>query len=228
VTPSPLRLAAAFAAVIIGGASAHAASPAPADAGELVQAVERRYASIKSLTASFTQTFRSGELGQQISETGRIFMRRPGQMRWDYRAPDKKVFLVKADGTTLAYVPSDMTATRSRIPTTAPQLQLLMGQSDLLATFAASDVQLKDAAFPGSRQVKLVPRQPIEGIEMVYLEIDPRLLTVGRVLVLDAFDNESDLVLQKVEENAPVRADTFDLRLPAGVEMVDALAAGGQ
>jgi outer membrane lipoprotein carrier protein len=213
---------------MLGGAPAHAAPAAPSDAAELVRAVERRYASIKSLTGSFTQTFRSGELGQHVSETGRIFMRRPGQMRWDYRQPDKKVFLVNADGTTLAYIPADMTATRSRIPATAPHLQLLMGQSDLLATFAASEVQLKDAAFPGSRQIKLVPRQPMEGIEMVYLEIDPRLLTVGRVLVMDPLGNESDLVLQKVEENAPVRADTFDLRLPAGVETVDAIAAGGQ
>src|SRR5690348_16501894 len=56
------RLVAALAAVMLGGASAHAAPATPAEAADLVRAVERRYASIKSLTASFTQTFRSGEL----------------------------------------------------------------------------------------------------------------------------------------------------------------------
>lgn len=218
------RLAACLGVLLVAGAAG--AAPATQDAGDLVRAVERRYAAIKSLTASFTQTFRSGELGQQIVEQGRLFVRKPGLMRWDYRQPDKKVFVVKPDGSTLVYVPSDMSATRSRIPSSAPHLRLLMGESDLLASFAASDVQLKDPSFPGSRQIKLVPREPMEGIEMIYLEVDPRLQTVGRILVMDPLGNESDLVLQRVEENAPVRTDAFEVRLPQGVDIVDLAAAG--
>lgn len=209
------------------GASSNAASETAGSetskrqADDLVRAVEKRYAGIRTLTANFTQTFRSGELRQSVVERGKIFMRRPGQMRWDYRTPEKKIFLVEPGGTTLAYQPSDLRAIRSRLPAEAPHLDLLMGQSDLLATFAASEVTLKSPAFPGSRALKLVPRKPMDGIEMVYLEIEPRRMTVERVLVLDPMGNESDLVLDKVVENAPVRADVFDVRIPAGVTVQD-------
>lgn len=240
--PTPaLRVLPVLALSVLVAASAEATSPAApaasgasrADSGgsraeELVKAVEKRYSSIRTLTANFTQTFRSGELGQSVVERGRIFVRRPGQMRWDYRMPEKKVFLVEPGGTTLSYMPSDLRAIRSKLPADAPHLDLLMGQSDLLASFAASEVTLKDPAFPGSRALKLVPRQPMDGIEMVYLEIEPRMMTVERVLVLDPLGNESDLVLDKVVENAPVRADAFDVRIPAGVMVQDASATAGR
>lgn len=190
--------------------------------------VEKRYASIRSLTANFAQTFRSGEMGQQVVERGRIYVRRPGQMRWDYREPDKKVFVVSKDGSTLLYIPGDLRAVRSRLPAEAPHLALLMGQSDLLATFAASEVTLKDPAFPGSRAIKLVPRRETDGIEMIYLEIEPRMMTVERVLVLDSMGNESDLVLDKVVENAAVKQDAFDVRIPPGVTVQDAAAGAGR
>jgi outer membrane lipoprotein carrier protein len=203
---------------------ATSAAPAGVSAEDLVRAVEKRYAAIRTLSANFTQTFRSGELSQSVTERGRLFVRRPGQMRWDYREPEKKIFLVEPGGTTLSYLPADLRAIRSRLPSDAPHLDLLMGQSDLLQSFAATEVTLKDPAFPGSRAVKLVPRRPIEGIEMVYLEIEPRMMTVERVLVLDPMGNESDLVLDRVVENAAVKADVFDVRIPAGVSVQDATA----
>ena len=88
-------------------ASAPAAAPAPAvdapsDAERLITSVEARYARAGSLSAMFTQTFRSAATGQQLVERGRIWVKRPGQMRWDYRQPEKKVFIVHADGTTLS------------------------------------------------------------------------------------------------------------------------------
>jgi outer membrane lipoprotein carrier protein len=212
-----LAVAAILLAALAPVGSAANAPAARIPASDLVKAVEHRYASIRTLSANFRQTFRSGELGQEVVEQGRLFVRRPGQMRWDYRQPEKKIFVVEKDGSTLAYLPADMTAVRGQLSGNAPHLRLLLGESDLLAAFAATDVQLKDPAFAGSRQVKLVPREPMEGIEFVYLEVDPRLLTVGRVLVMDSLGNESDLVLDKVVENAVVRPDAFDVRIPPGV-----------
>jgi outer membrane lipoprotein-sorting protein len=224
------RLVPALAALALlaaaGPAAAAAAGDAPS-AEDTVRALERRYAAISSLSASFVQTFRSASMGQQVVERGKLYVKRPGLMRWDYRSPDKKVFLVNADGTTVSYVPADLSATRSRMPADAPHLKLLLGQSDLLAGFVASEVELKAPMFPGSRQIKLVPRTPEPTVETVYIEIDRRLGSVLRVLVVDSMLNESDLVLEKVNEDAKLAPDTFDLRLPPGIEMRDTVASSG-
>ena len=101
------------------------------DAARLLREVESRHAKARTLSASFTQSFRSAALGQEVVERGRLFVKRPGRMRWDYRHPDKKVFVVSPDGSTLTYVPADLMAVRSRIPAEAVHLKLLLGESDL-------------------------------------------------------------------------------------------------
>ena len=153
-------------------------------------------------------------------------MKRPGQMRWDYRQPDKKVFVVRQDGTTISYVPADYTAVKGRIPSDAPHLRLLIGDSHLSDGFIATIVKLKQPAFPDSRQLKLTPRKPTEGVEVIYLELDKSTLGVSRVLVVDPLGNESDLVLEKISEDAHVQDDVFDLQLPAGVTVRDGSTVG--
>lgn len=207
-----------------------AATPveAPREADRIVRAMEDRLSRAASLAANFTQTFRSAATMQQVVERGRLFVKRPGHMRWDYRQPDKKVFLLRPDGTTLVWIPADYSAVKSRLPADAPHLHLLLGDSRLLDSFAASEVQLKQPVFPGSKQIKLTPRKPADGIEVVYLEIDARTHAIGRVLVIDPMGNESDLVLDKLTEGVRLPDDTFIVRLPPGVTTRDAAASGGR
>lgn len=202
-------------AALAAGAPSVAAEELAAE--DVLRRVERRYAVLESLSASFVQSYRSESMGQEVLERGRLFVKRPGRMRWDYRRPDRKVFLVRADGSTLSYVPADRTAVRGRIPAEAPHLRLLLGESDLLRTFSVAEVQLRDPRRAGSRQLKLRPREPMEAIEFVYLELDRDSHAVERVLVVDRLGNESDLVLERVRENAGVRDGVFELDLPAGV-----------
>jgi outer membrane lipoprotein-sorting protein len=198
-------------------------SAAPDEADELVRSLEAHHAGLRTLTASFTQAYRSVATGQEIVERGRLYVRRP-QLRFDYRKPDRKVFLVEADGTTLAYVPADRSAVRGRLPDEAPHLRLLRGESGLLDDFAARTVTLKSPMVAGSTHLKLVPRSPHEAIDTVYLEVSPGGRTVHRVLVLDRQGNESDLVFEKVRENPGLRAGTFELDLPSGVSVRDLAA----
>lgn len=215
-------------------APAPAAAPASAPAAPddqaigLLRSVEKRYAETASLTCNFRQSYRSAATGQELVEEGRIWVKRPGRMRWDYRAPEKKVFLVEPDGTTLSYVPSDVTAVRDRLPPDAPHLRLLLGTGGLGDSFTVTGVKLKDALDPGAQCLKLVPREAMPSLEWAYLEIDPASLAVGRVLVVDGLGNESDLVFSKVRENASVKDDVFELRLPAGITVRDATGGGAR
>lgn len=215
--PAPLAVASAEAP-----AAALASDP---QALALLQAVERRHSDVASLTCSFRQSFRSATTGQVLVEEGRIWVKRPGRMRWDYRLPDKKVFLVEPDGRTLSYVPADMTAVRDRVPEDAPHLQILLGRGNLDASFVVTSVKLKDALDPTASALKLTPRQPMPNIEWAYVEVDPATHAVGRVLVLDSLGNESDLVLSKIKENVPLKDDVFDVRLPAGINVREASGA---
>src|SRR5260370_10822249 len=79
----------------------------PKDSVALLQA---RYRVAKTLQASFLERYT--ENGRLVRvESGNVYFRRPGKMRWDYQAPEQNVFLV--DGKTAwFYLPADHTATR--------------------------------------------------------------------------------------------------------------------
>jgi outer membrane lipoprotein carrier protein len=80
------------------------AEASPAES--LVRRLEAHQARVGDLTARFVQTYRSGVLGREVVERGRVSIKRPGRMLWEYKDPEKKTFV--ADGKTFYfYVPAD-------------------------------------------------------------------------------------------------------------------------
>lgn len=212
-----------LAAILLLGASVAVAE----DADALIRRVEARQAGLQSMSASFTQAYRSRATGQEIVEQGRVFVQRP-LLRFDYRKPSKKVFLVEADGTTLAYVPADRSAVKARIPDDAPHLRLLRGDAGLLEDFSAKIVTLKQPVVSGSIQVKLTPLRPLADVDLAYLELDGETGAVHRVLVLDSAGNESDLLLDRVKENPRLGGSVFRLDLPSSIEVRDLTKESGR
>src|SRR5438034_11444168 len=75
-------------------------------AEELVEALQRRYDSIKDFSADFVHRYQGGALRKQISERGHVLIKKPGKMRWEYTAPEKKLFV--SDGVRIySYIPED-------------------------------------------------------------------------------------------------------------------------
>src|SRR5215218_6149875 len=75
-------------------------------AAELAQALQKKYDSIRDFSADFVHTNRGGALRKQITEKGRLLIKKPGKMRWDYTAPEAKQFI--SDGVKVySYLPAD-------------------------------------------------------------------------------------------------------------------------
>src|SRR5258708_9468178 len=76
----------------------------------LVQRMESRYRSARTLQATFLERYL--ENGNVVRvEAGIAYFRRPGKMRWEYQSPEKNLFLVDGKSAWF-YVPADHTVTR--------------------------------------------------------------------------------------------------------------------
>src|SRR5207244_7299369 len=63
----------------------------------------------------FTHTYEGGVLRKQITERGRLIIKKPGKMRWQYTAPEEKLFV--SDGVMMySYIPQDKQVIRSSVP----------------------------------------------------------------------------------------------------------------
>src|ERR1700752_5489549 len=81
-----------------------------ADVKALAAAVDAHYNHLRSLQAEFTEVDRG--LGMERTESGTLWLKKPGKMRWEYRSPKEKLFL--SDGQNAwFYVPGDRQARKN-------------------------------------------------------------------------------------------------------------------
>ena len=59
---------------------------------DLAKTVDRHYNKLKSLKAEFTESYEG--LGRTRTESGTLFLQKPGRMRWDYSRPAGKLFVL--------------------------------------------------------------------------------------------------------------------------------------
>src|SRR5947209_5697033 len=75
--------------------------PAPACAGDpvkdLVRKVEARYQKTTDLTAEFSQSTDIKGFAKPLQSSGRVYIKRPGKLRWDYLAPTLEQIFVEND-----------------------------------------------------------------------------------------------------------------------------------
>jgi chaperone LolA len=203
-------------AVAITGAFAAAAPAAGAGSAEdLARRVERRHRQAEDLTARFVQTYRSGVLGREVTERGTVSMKRPGLMRWEYREPEKKVFV--SDGKTFYfYVPADrQVIVREHAGEQGVATFLLSGEGDILEQFEAA----LDPVPGGDPRLRLTPRKPDASVETVLLEVDAGA-RIRSIEVVDVQGNRSHFRFQDVRENVGLKDKLFRFEIPDGVEVV--------
>src|SRR5882672_7418098 len=54
-------------------------------------AVDEHYNHLRSLQAEFTELYRGN--GMERTESGTLWLKKPGKMRWEYRSPREKLFV---------------------------------------------------------------------------------------------------------------------------------------
>src|SRR5207237_5836483 len=109
-------------------------------APELARALQKKYDTIKDFSADFVHAYEGGVLRKPITERGRLLVKKPGKMRWDYTSPEQKQFV--SDGVKMySYIPQDKQVIVSSVPRddqAATPALFLAGKGSLTRDFTAS------------------------------------------------------------------------------------------
>lgn len=199
--------------------TAAAASAAPQDAAAEAVALrlDRRQKSLRDLTARFVQRYRSGALGREVVERGVVSIKRPNRMLWEYRSPERKLFV--SDGSTAYfYVPADhQVIVREQQADQGLAAFLLSGREGILDRFA---VGMESGAPAGLTRLRLTPRAPDPEMESALLEVDAAD-RIRSVQMVDAQGNRSRFDFEDIKENVGLQDRLFRFEIPAGVEVVE-------
>lgn len=203
----------------VTAAGGHAQDPA---ALELARSLQAKYDSVRDFSADFVHTYQGGVLKRKLSERGRVAVKKPGKMRWDYTAPERKQFV--SDGSKLYfYIPADKQVIVSPVPAggdaTTPAL-FLAGKGRLTSEFSPSLVELPAGMPAGTRALKLIPKSKQPDYDWLILAVDPVTLAIRGLMTIDAQGGTSAFTFSNLKENVGLADNQFTFRIPDGVDVV--------
>src|SRR5215470_17638074 len=116
-----------------------------AELDRMINGLQSKYNKISTLSADFSQVHTSRDQRDERRESGRLLLKKPGRMKWDYTAPEEKHFI--SDGKWLyEYVPAEKSVTRSSIKETGDMrapFAFLLGQGNLRSEFRRIELPQK-------------------------------------------------------------------------------------
>ena len=208
-----LVLAAALGSLTLSTAARQQSAP------EVAAALQAKYDQIRDFSADFTQQYESGVLKRKLTEAGKVQVKKPGKMRWDYTRPEKKLFV--SDGSRIyLWVPADNQVTTSPVPaqdeaTTA--VLFLVGKGDLTRDFT---VTFAPDAPPGTHALRLEPKLPERDYDWLQLVVDRQSLQIRSLTAADRQGGQSTFTFSNFKENTGVPDSTFAFKIPRGADVV--------
>jgi outer membrane lipoprotein carrier protein len=200
------------------------AAPVP-DVHALAQAVDERYNHLRSLQAEFTEVYRGA--GTERTESGTLWLKKPGKMRWEYRSPREKLFL--SDGKDAwFYVPGERQVRRTavkKLEDLRSPLAFLLGKTKLEKELQGLSLVRDPApgvAPPAAGDVVLrgVPKSLADRVSQVLLEITPEHW-ISRILIEEVDGSVTEYRFSDQRENVSVPDQRFRFAVPDGVEVID-------
>ena len=189
---------------------------------ETAERVDRHYNALSSLRTQFTEIYRGGGISR--TESGVMYLKKPGRMRWDYETPRKKLFLT--DGKTAwFYVPGERQARRTSIKSLddfRSPLRYLLGHSKLEKEFHDLSVVSESAdAAPEDVVLRGIPKGMEDRVQEIRLEIAPDG-SIVRISIEELDGSLTEFRFQHPEENVKLSDASFKFNPPPGVEVMNA------
>ena len=197
-----------------------AGAASASDVHSIAQGVDDHYNHLKTLQAEFVESYRG--MGTERIESGTLWLKKPGKMRWEYRSPSEKLFL--SDGKdTWFYLPGDRQVRRTsvkQLDDLRSPLAFLLGKAKLEKELEGLSIAPDASGIsPGNVVLRGVPKALADRVNEVVLEITPERL-IRRLTIEAADGSQTEYLFSEQKENVEVSDQRFRFVPPEGVEVI--------
>ena len=197
-----------------------AAALAP-DVKSLAAAVDEHYNHLRSLQAEFTEVYRGS--GMERTESGTLWLKKPGKMRWEYRSPKDKLFVSNGKDAWF-YVPDDRQARKTearKLGDLRSPLAFLLGKTklekELQGLSLAPDVS---PLQPENVVLRGVPQAMVDQVSEILVEITPDH-RIARIVIQEVDGAVTEYRFGEMKENVAIADGRFQFKPPDGTETVE-------
>jgi outer membrane lipoprotein carrier protein len=195
---------------------------------EVIKKLQGRYEQTKDLQADFKQVTRIEGFATPLTSSGRVSIKKPGLLRWDYLDPNVEEIYVNRDEV-MMYVPEHkqvLVGKLTQMAASQAPLQLLQGVAKIDEEFDVEPTKDSERGEGGIPLVTLLPKasesESGRGLVRIVLEVQPKTYFIKTVSIHEISGNISTFQFSNLKPNAGLKADLFKFEVPPGVEVVKA------
>ena len=205
---------------VVAFATILSVTPAPS-VHSIASAVDRRYNHLQTLQTDFTEIYRGA--GMERTESGTLWLKKPGKMRWQYRSPREKLFV--SDGKSAwFYVPGEPQVRRTpvrQLDDLRSPLAFLLGKTKLEKELSGLSVAPDVTPLTsGNVVLRGVPRALADQVNQVLIEVTPASW-IDRIILEETDGSSTEFRFHGQTEDGKMDDQSFRFAVPPGVEVMD-------
>jgi outer membrane lipoprotein carrier protein len=184
----------------------------------IIAGVEARY-NVTGFTADFDQESILKAMAVTDTASGRLMVRQPGKMRWEYLVPDPQTIIT--DGKDLwVYRPEENQVLVGKAPSFFGEGKGAGFLSNIKTVRKSFQLSLEPAKDPELYRLKLVPNKSSVDLMAVELDIAKKTYDLVRITTFNVYGDETRIELKNVSFDDPPPDALFRFDVPEGADVL--------
>ena len=187
----------------------------------ILEQVENKYANSK-FSANFIQKSTIKAMDITDMATGKVYIKYPGMMRWEYEEPDRQIIITDADKLWI-YRPEDNQVMTGNAPTFFRDGKGASFLSDIRLIRHKFDITLEQGKPEETDlffHLKLIPLEKTLDISTIHLLVSQKTFNVLQVRTLNYYGDETRIDLMNSAFGVNLEDSLFSFEIPEGTDVL--------
>jgi outer membrane lipoprotein carrier protein len=200
---------------------------------DVVKQLQARYEKMKDMQADFSQKTRIEGFERPVTSAGKVYIKKPGRLRWDYLDPAIEQIYVNQDDVKV-YVPEHkqvLVGKLTQMAASKAPLELLQGAAKLDESFEIEPTPGKDRGVGGTPLITLIPKtkeqESTQNLQKIIVEVFPKTYFIRTVSLHEISGNVAVFEFSNLKPNLGLGNEVFDFKTPSDAEVVRAPVLNG-
>jgi outer membrane lipoprotein carrier protein len=199
----------------------------------VVKQLQARYEKTKDLQADFLQKTKIEGFERPVTSSGKVYIKKPGRLRWDYLNPASEQVYVNQDDVRM-YVPEHKQLLLGKLTQMAASkapLELLQGAAKLDESFDIHPTIGTARGAGGIPFITLTPKgkehDATQNLQKIVVEVFPKTYFIRNVFLYEISGNVAVFEFSNLKPNTGLGNEVFDFQAPPDTEVVKAPVLNG-
>jgi outer membrane lipoprotein carrier protein len=184
----------------------------------ILDGVEKRY-NVPGFTADFDQESILKAMAVTDTASGRLMVRQPGKMRWEYLVPEPQTIITDGDDLWV-YRPEESQVLVGKAPALFGEGKGAGFLSNIKTVRESFQISLMPDPAPGRYRLKLVPNRSTVDLMEVQLDLDRKTFELVEIATFNVYGDETRIRLKNIDFGKPPAEALFRFEVPEGAEVL--------